>query len=104
MKQQNKRKTASFFYSKSYTVKQADKKLTMETNFEPMPPIHTDLEKRLESELKELEAERAQLRQKTEQQKMVIQRFQQEEQHRRTQLKDALNTYFNAPPTLTDVI
>ena len=52
--------------------------------------------------MKVLQDERSALKQKLEQQRAVIQRFQADEQQRTLQLKAALNNYFTATPKLTD--
>ena len=55
-----------------------------------------------ESELGMLRSEKAELKQKVEQQRATIQRFQQDEQQRLSQLKAALNTYFSSTPKLSE--
>ena len=61
-----------------------------------------EVEGKRESEVKVLQDERNSLKQKLEQQRAVIQRFQADEQQRTFQLKAALNNYFTATPKLTD--
>ena len=53
-----------------------------------------EMEEKRESDVRALQNEREGLRQKLEQQRAVIQRFQVDEQQRLSQLKAALNTYF----------
>lgn len=67
-----------------------------------MSCFYTEMESRKESEMSVLLSERNLLKQRMEQQKMMIQRFQQDEQQRMSQLKAALNTYFTATPKLAD--
>ena len=64
--------------------------------------IYLEAESRREGELGQLRGERAQLKQRVEQQRATIQRFQQDEQQRMSQLKSALNTYFSTTPKLPD--
>ncbi len=49
-----------------------------------------------------LKGERSVLKQRLEQQRAVIQRFQLDEQQRMSQLKAAINTYFSTTPKLTE--
>jgi septal ring factor EnvC (AmiA/AmiB activator) len=61
-----------------------------------------ETEAKRKSDVKALQDERVGLRQKVEQQRAIIQRFQVDEQQRMSQLKAALNTYFTTTPKLTD--
>lgn len=60
------------------------------------------MEEKRENEVRSLRSEKGQLKQKLEQQRAVIQRFQHDEQQRMSQLKAALNTYFSATPKLAE--
>lgn len=60
--------------------------------------VVSETEGKRESDVRALQSERTGLRQKLEQQKTVIQRFQVDEQQRMSQLKAALNTYFTPTP------
>ena len=60
------------------------------------------MEEKRESDVRALQNEREGLRQKLEQQRAVIQRFQVDEQQRLSQLKAALNTYFTTTPKLAE--
>lgn len=56
------------------------------------------MEGKRERDVRASQTEKTGLKQKLEQQKAVIQRFQVDEQQRMSQLKAALNTYFTATP------